>query len=641
MGVENIILRLRLKGQAATNAGLVETTRAVNALNKAADRHSLSTFGGVLLTIPPGLLAIVGPVAALTSALSPLIGVAAAAGEGLLGAGQAAGVFALATNGIDKALKAVGNPKAYAAALNSLPPAARSFTRSLVSMKPLLDDLRQTAAAGFLPGAEKGLASAARNFGPLQRIVAVTATVLGNLAAAAGRLIGSPAFGRDLETIGSRNAKVIDTLGRGALHLVSALRYVLLAAGPLTSWLADTAGGWAKNAASSAKAGQQSGKLAAFFERTRKILERLGSIISHVTLGLVGIGRAGTDSGNSMWASIDRLAQRFDKWANSVKGQRDIKRFFEESRQLAAALIPVLGGVVQGLTLLSLRLLPLTTALQLLGSSGARTATIAFIGFKLAATAATVVTRAWLAATIAARWAVIAFRVALYLAYPAVWALNGALAANPIVAVVLLLAALAAGLYYAYTHSEKFRNAVNALASEVSKEFAITLNAVRPLYDWVADHWPLLLGILVGPFTLASVAIKEVFNPVLDFLKDRLNNVIDIINFAIQQFNKLPLHKDLGLIGHVGSNPPVPKVGHRALGGPTPAGDYWVGERGPEIVRFPSSGHVYDAGTSAAMVSGGKQSVGRTLVTHVSVILDNAVVGKATATQWADEAAFA
>lgn len=697
--VEEIILRLRLKGQAATNAGLDKTTWNVTRLDRAARRTSLGIevlssdsllgsrslqdlntnashltsgltgLSAAALAVAPLLIATIGPAIALTSALGPLVGVAGAAGDGLLAAGQGAGVFALAISGVQKALKAAGDPKAYADALNSLPPAARSFTRSLVSMKPLLDNLRQNAAAGFFPGAEKGLASAARNFGPLQRVIAATAKVLGSLAAAAGRLVGSPAFGRDLETIGGRNAKVIDTLGRGALHLVSALRYVALAAGPLTQWLANTAAGWARNADGAAKAGEQSGKLAAFFERTRAILERLGSIIGHVTSGLLGIGRAGTDSGNSMWASIDRAANRFDQWANSTKGQASLKRFFQESKDLAASLIPVLAGVTQGLALLSLRLLPVTTVLGWLGPH-ARDATIAFVAWKLSITAITVAAKlwtaaAWLAAAASTAWslavatattlsrawtigirlmiiamaqnaatwvrstvaivanrvATIASAIATGVMTAAQWLLNAAMDAFPVFAVIAGLAALTAGFVYAYDHSKTFRDAINWLG-----------DAFVNVFGWVTDHWPLLLQILVGPIGLAIGLIKQNFGTVVDFIRDRINNIIDLINAPASLINKV-------LPGNPA--PRIPKIGHRASGGPTPAGDYWVGEQGPEIVRFPTGGHVYDAGTSAAMAAGGKQGVGRTLITHVSVILDNQVVGKATATQWADDAAFA
>lgn len=57
------------------------------------------------------------------------------------------------------------------------------------------------------------------------------------------------------------------------------------------------------------------------------------------------------------------------------------------------------------------------------------------------------------------------------------WLLNSALVANPIFLVIAALVALGAGLVYAYTHSETFRNVVQAV-------FAWVTNAVKAVGQW-------------------------------------------------------------------------------------------------------------------------------------------------------------
>ena len=182
--------------------------------------------------------------------------------------------------------------------MDDLPPAAQAFVRELIAMKPRLDELRNTAANGFFPGATAGLRAAMGSFEEVNKVVGITSKVLGEATRKSGELVGSPAFGRDIVTIGSSNARVIDTLGEALRHVISALRHVMVAAGPLTEWLADTTNKWALNAASAAKAGRENGKMAAFFERTRAVLERMGSIIGHVASGLLGVGRAGRITGD-------------------------------------------------------------------------------------------------------------------------------------------------------------------------------------------------------------------------------------------------------------------------------------------------------------------------------------------------------
>ncbi|KIF67632.1 hypothetical protein HY68_01690 [Streptomyces sp. AcH 505] len=76
------------------------------------------------------------------------------------------------------------------------------------------------------------------------------------------------------------------------------------------------------------------------------------------------------------------------------------------------------------------------------------------------------------------------------------WLLNVAMDANPIMLVVLGLAALVAGAIWAYGHIKWFHDMVNAAFHGIG-------TAVGWLVDWVKQHWPLLLMILTGPIGLA------------------------------------------------------------------------------------------------------------------------------------------
>jgi hypothetical protein len=665
MAVSDILLRLRLRGQRATKAGLDSTTRSVVKLDAATAKLNLglavsrdraidgnkglselqktlaglpggfSGLSGTLFALAPVLVATAGTATALVASLAPVAGVAAAAGDGLLAAGQGAGVFALATTGIGKALKAAGDPKAYAAALAELPPAAQDFAKSLVGMKPLLDDLRQTSAAGFFPGADKGLALAARNFGPVQQVIAATAHVLGDLAERAGMLVGSSAFGSDLERVGRSNAKVLDILGGAVLHLVSAFRYVAVESGPLTQWLAHVAAAWALNAAVAAKAGSENGKLAGFFDRTHAVLVRLGSILGHVTGGLFGIGKAGTDSGDSMWVSIDRVARRFDAWANSVNGQTAIRRFFADSKKLMAALIPAIGGVVSGFTLLSLRLLPLDEVLRLLGPHAAAL-TVAFVYGKIAITAITAAAKLWkitaaISAFVTGGWTT------------AFWELNAAIAANPIGAAIIAIAALSAGLYLAYQKSETFRGIVNAVWA-----------ALQDAFGWLKQNWPLVLAILTGPFGLATLAIVKNFDTIKGAGKSAINAIIGLFNAGFKLINDLTPGA-IKVRGHtiIPGIPDIPMIPALAAGGTVArAGVALVGDkpagRGGELVTLPTGATVHDTKSSAAMLAGGGMdltalvaAIDRLARRPIHVEVDGKVVARVTAENWAFDAAFA
>lgn len=409
--------------------------------------------------------------------------------------------------------------------MNALPPAAQAFVRQLQAMKPRLDELRQTAAQGFFPGATEGLRAAMGSFSSVNKVVGETSTVLGDAARKSGELVGSPAFGRDIEIIGGRNAKVIGTLGEAFRHVISALRHVLVAAGPLTQWLADLANKWALNAAVAAKAGRENGKLADFFDRTRAVTVRLLSIIGHLTHGLFGIGKAGTDSGNSILLSIDRAAKRFDEWSNSVGGQTAIRDFFQRTKDIAAALVPAIANVAGAFGALGLRILPVAAVLRVLGPH-ADEAVVAFVAWKLAITAVNIVMKLF-----AAQAAIAAFATGGWTT--AFWALNAAIAANPIGIAVIALAALVAGLVLAWHSSETFRDVVlgawdaikNGVGATIDWMIAAVSNAWAFIASATRGAWGAIVGFLTGAWTGLQATASSVFGAIGSFITSRWNDI--------------------------------------------------------------------------------------------------------------------
>lgn len=177
-----------------------------------------------------------------------------------------------------------------------------------------------------------------------------------------------------------------------------------------------------------------------------------------------------------------------------------------------------------------------------------------------------------------------AWRAGTLLLTAAQLGLNTALIANPIGLIVVALAALAAGLYVAYKRSETFRRIIDGA------------------FRWIKQNWPLLVGILTGPFGMATVLIVKNFETLI-------NRVIKTVNSVIGAFNKLP-GPDIGKIGLLGDNganpaiigantnarkgqPGVTPMGHLARGGLIRrGGPYEVGERGRETLHLPAGSRV-------------------------------------------------
>jgi hypothetical protein len=164
-------------------------------------------------------------------------------------------------------------------------------------------------------------------------------------------------------------------------------------------------------------------------------------------------------------------------------------------------------------------------------------------------------------------------------------ALNTSLLANPLVWIVLLIAGLVAALILAYQHSETFRQGINDLWNTVQSAFNLIWGAIKAVFDWLVQNWPLVLGILLGPFgLLLGELIKHwstvtgwleglpgdiasitagMWHGITDAFKDALNALIDLWNdlhFTLPSIDFGPIHLGGETIG-------VPHIPHLAQGG--------------------------------------------------------------------------
>jgi hypothetical protein len=113
------------------------------------------------------------------------------------------------------------------------------------------------------------------------------------------------------------------------------------------------------------------------------------------------------------------------------------------------------------------------------------------------------------------------------------WALNLAMAANPIGLVVLGIVALVAILVVAYKKSETFRNIVNGAFGAVAK-------AAKTAVDFIGRHWKTILIILTGPVGIAVALIAKNWDKikagaqaVRAFVADKFDAIKDAIVNAV------------------------------------------------------------------------------------------------------------
>lgn len=141
------------------------------------------------------------------------------------------------------------------------------------------------------------------------------------------------------------------------------------------------------------------------------------------------------------------------------------------------------------------------------------------------------------AAMIAQRVAMAAVRGAT-IAWTAVqWLLNAALTANPIGIVIVAIAALVAGIIYAYNHSETFRKIVQAAWKGVQVAIKFVVDwFVNTAWPWLKKAWDgIVQGVKVaialwkGYMDLIRSVVQAVFKWIGDFIRDRIEFVKSVI----------------------------------------------------------------------------------------------------------------
>jgi phage-related protein len=205
------------------------------------------------------------------------------------------------------------------------------------------------------------------------------------------------------------------------------------------------------------------------------------------------------------------------------------------------------------------------------------------------------------AAFVASKVAMLAAAAAQKILTAAQWLLNAAMDANPIGLIVVGVAALVAGVILAYQKFKPFRAIVDAVGRAIATAAGVIKNAAVGAFNWIKDHWPLLLAILSGPIGLAVLAItknwdaitggaravwsavKDTFDRVVGFVTGLPGRIASAaagmwdgiteafrsaVNFLIDIWNNLHFGAHVSAFGHtIGFDLNTPDLPHLAGGG--------------------------------------------------------------------------
>jgi phage-related protein len=204
-------------------------------------------------------------------------------------------------------------------------------------------------------------------------------------------------------------------------------------------------------------------------------------------------------------------------------------------------------------------------------------------------------------------------------------AFNFVMDANPIMLVVIGIAALAAGLIFAYKKSDTFRHIVQGAFHAVGAAFSFVWDKLKAGFGWVRDHWKLVLSLLTGPIGAAVIFIathwdaivsgaktlmkrigavfRSVTNLVTAPFRLAFNAIADLWNGTVGRLSfKVPGWVP-GIGGDGFSMPHIPKLARGA--DIMRAGAVTVGDNGPEQLWLPTGARVAPLPPSARRNSAG------------------------------------
>jgi len=332
-------------------ASFQKTTRAASkdtdALTKAFKRQesALKAFNGALGQVKfPAMIAGAGAAAqgmatlgagatAAVSALAPLSGALAAYPALATTAAQGMGVLKLATAGLEDGFAAAKEGgEDWRKWLKDASGPQKQFVKNLRPMIAEIEGLEKVAQRGALPGFSRGVQSASKNLPVLRGIVRDTADAFGDFAEKAGAMVGSKAWGRDLEAQGQRNVRWMRQGGDIALNLADALRHVVMEAGPLVDWMVKGVKSGSEWVEQQAAAGRESGRLAKFFESTRRTMERVVAIGGDLAVAFWNVGKAAKPLGDEILDGLVKSADAFRRWTDSASGKNQIEDYFRKAQ---------------------------------------------------------------------------------------------------------------------------------------------------------------------------------------------------------------------------------------------------------------------------------------------------------------------
>ena len=227
---------------------------------------------------------------------------------------------------------AKGRSSGVADPLANLTDSQKTFATYIASLKPLINQLKEAAAASFLPKLQEAIQLLVdKAFPTVKKGVAEVGSALGDASITIAQAITEAGNLKDLGTVFTNAAESIRKLGEIIGSLWGSFLSILVAVNPLTQRFLDylvlTTAKWDNFL----NVKQKNGELTAFFNEAGRVAAEIGKIIGNIARGLGNIIRANTGPGTGGQIMLDYfkdITGAFAIFSKSESGQNKLKDYF-------------------------------------------------------------------------------------------------------------------------------------------------------------------------------------------------------------------------------------------------------------------------------------------------------------------------
>lgn len=487
----------------------------------------------------------------------------------------------------------------FALAMAKLSPAGRAFVDQLIAMRPQFEQLRHAAEESMLPAFTTMLRQSGQILPILQGGITQTGQTIAGVANQFTALFTNAPFLAALRTAMGSGIGLIGQLASSFAPLFQALVQVGVTAGPIVNALgaglhAILASGLpAFLAGLTVNAGGAAQGIGAILHTVSSLLGPLGTLIGAVA-GALGPVLA------ALLPVVANLVSQFVGALLPVLPQLsstalDFVNVLAQILPLVGQLLPVFATLItQDLQILAPLLRPIADLFQATGhwlvplASGAVLAASGIRGITAAYSLAKIATELFTKEGLIAQ--------AMTKAWTAIQAaFDAVMDANPIALVIVAIAALVAGVIYAWNHFAWFRDGIKQLWQDLKNWFGDGLQFVEGVWHRITDGVHALGSAIGGVFSGIGSTVSGAFSALLGIVRGPINAVISLVNEVIGFLDSIQVSVPswVPFVGGQSFGVSIPKIPMLAAGGDITAGGLaLVGERGPELVQLNAGARV-------------------------------------------------